>query len=268
MSLNIPDSIPKLFVLIGIIGLAVGFYVEKELTEDYYTKFDKFAEIQDLVKLESYIVDLELDNLIERSKQLSKIYNLENPISEKDSTITFNQTFFGDKKKVELTDSLSPYWDNYIKKKKKLDILNKRREIKSRNIDSEEKLMNSRREFYSTFSIIGSIILVSGLFSWAIEGSSKSKRLIKQSDKLYDNCQSCGHNFSSIRHYGSENDKTENFAFCIDCYKNGEFQEPDLTREDFLKRKKEILKKSNWFTRRILMVRFRNLERWNKNNYF
>jgi hypothetical protein len=148
MSLNIPDSIPKLFVLIGIIGIAVGLYVEKELTENYYTKFDKFDEIQDLVKIERYNVDLELETLIERSKQLSKIFNLENPISKNDSVVTFNQTFFGDKNTVALTDSLTLYWDSYIKKKKQLDILNKRKEIKSKSIDNEEKLMNSRREFY------------------------------------------------------------------------------------------------------------------------
>jgi hypothetical protein len=148
MSLNIPDSIPKLFVLIGIIGIAVGLYVEKELTENYYTKFDKFDEIQDLVKIERYNVELELETLIERSKQLSKIFNLENPISKNDSVVTFNQTFFGDKNTVALTDSLTLYWDSYIKKKKQLDILNKRKEIKSKSIDNEEKLMNSRREFY------------------------------------------------------------------------------------------------------------------------
>jgi hypothetical protein len=148
MSLNIPDSIPKLFVLIGIIGIAVGLYVEKELTENYYTKFDKFDEIQDLLKIERYNVDLELETLIERSKQLSKIFNLENPISKNDSVVTFNQTFFGDKNTVALTDSLTLYWDSYIKKKKQLDILNKRKEIKSKSIDNEEKLMNSRREFY------------------------------------------------------------------------------------------------------------------------
>ena len=63
-------------------------------------------------------------------------------------------------------------------------------------------------------------------------------------------------------------DKSKNLAFCIECYKKGQLKEPDLTEEDFIKRKKEEIKKFNWLTRWILLLRFKNLERWNKNSYF
>ena len=268
MSFNVPDSFPKLLVLIGIIGIAVGIYTEKELTENYYLKYDKFDEIQDEVILESYIVGLKRENLIKRSQQLSERYNTENPIVDEDSTITFHQTFSGDKIKVLISDSLNFYWNDYVKKKASLDILNKRKEIKLKNIESEEKLLNSRLDFYRVFSIIGIISLFLGLATWVIESPHVPEKIIKQSDKIYKYCQSCGHNFTSVRLYGTEKDKTKNLAFCIACYEKGKFTEANLSNEDFIKRKKEEIKNFNLLTRRLLLRRFKNLERWNKDKYF
>lgn len=268
MSINIPDSLPKLLVLIGIIGIAVGVYMEKELTENYYSKFDKFDEIQDAVTLESYIVELDRENLLRRSQQLAKMYELENPIIENDSIITFQQTFSGDKNKVILTDSLIIYWNNYTRKKVNLDILKKRKEIKLKNIESEEKILDSRRDFYSIFLNIGIVVFILGIGTWAIESPLESEKIVKQTDKIYKYCQSCGHNFTSIRSYGTEKDKTRNVAFCIECYKKGKLKEPELTKEDFINRKKEEIKNMNWLSKKILIVRFKSLERWNKDSYF
>lgn len=267
MSINIPDSLPKLLVLLGLIGMAVGIYVEKELTENYYTKFDKFDEIQDAVTLESYVVELEKKNLLERAKQLSQSLDIENLIEEKDSIISFIRVFSGDKKRVILTDSLDKYWNSYLKKQKSLDILLKKKEIQQANINSEEKIMDSRKEFYGTFFGIGLLFFILGIGTWALDNSTPSEKIIKQNDKIYKFCQSCGFKFSSIRPYGTEKNKTQNLAFCIECYKKGKISEPELTKEDFINRKKEEIKNKGWLSKKILMARFHSLERWNKDSY-
>ena len=268
MSINIPDSLPKLIILIGIIGIAVGIYMKEELTENYYSKFDKYDEIQDAVTLEKYLVELEQENLIRRSRQLSRIFELENPIKNQDSIITFEQTFSGNKKKVLLTDSLSTYWNMYAKKKAGLDILKKREEIKFKNIESEKKILNNRLYFYNLFLELGIFLFILGTGVWAIDITLDSRKIIKQTEKIYTFCQSCGHNFTSIRTYGTEKDKSNNLAFCIECYQKGKLKEPELTKEDFINRKKENIKGLNWPKKQILIRRFEKLERWNKESYF
>jgi hypothetical protein len=268
MNLNIPDSLPKLLVLLGIIGIAVGVYMEKEITDTYYAKFEKFDEIQDAVTLKNYIIELDRQNLIKRSEQLSERYNTENPIFDGDSIMTFERTFTGDKVKVLLTDSLAGYWDNYIKKKANLEILRKRKELKLANIEVEEKILDSRREFYGIFLGVGILVFILGIGTWAIDSTSESIEIIPQNQKVYKYCQSCGHNFTAVRTYGTEKNKKTNHAFCKGCYKRGKFVEQALSKEDFIKRKKEEIKDFNWLTKKILLIRFNKIERWNKKSYF
>lgn len=267
MNITIPDSLPKLLVLIGIIAMAFGIYVDKELDEEYYNKFDRFDKIQDAVTLESYLVKLEKKDLLERARQLSKCINTENPIKDNDSIISFLKVFSGDKRKVLITDSLEKYWNRYITKQKKLDILIKKKEIQLKNLNSEEKLRDSRKEYYNSFFNLGLLFFIMGIFSWYLERLNISNE-IKQNKQKYNYCQSCGYKFSSIRPYGTEKNNKENFAFCIECYNKGKMNEPELTKEEFINRKKEEIKHKNWFTRKILMARFNKLERWNKNKYF
>ncbi|MFN5024385.1 MAG: zinc ribbon domain-containing protein [Bacteroidota bacterium] len=59
-----------------------------------------------------------------------------------------------------------------------------------------------------------------------------SEELIKvdldNKSKKYKYCQSCGKNYSAMRLNGKDKNGNYNPAFCIDCYDNGEFKEPDL----------------------------------------
>jgi hypothetical protein len=255
MSINIPDSLPKLIILVGIICIAAGLYMKEELTENYYSKFDKFDEIQDAFELENFVVELELENLIKRSHQLSEMFELENPIKSQDSIITFEQTFSGNKKKVLLTDSLNIYWSNYVKNKASLDILKKRMDIKSENIEIEKKILDSRKYLYGFYLEFGIVFFILGVNIWLLDIYFESKKIIKQTDKVFNFCQSCGHNFTSIRTNGTEKDKSNNFAFCIECYKKGKLKEPELTNEDFINRKKIKIKNLNWLSRKVLMKR-------------
>lgn len=268
MSINIPDSLPKLFILLGIICIAVGLYVEKELSENYSSRFDKFDEIQDAVTLDSYVLSIEKENLKKRAQQLSEMYNVVNPIVESDSTMTFTQTFAGDKHKIIITDSLNTHWNNYIRNKQNLEILVERKRIELENLKNKEEVLDSKREFYGTFLEIGLFFFIVGIVAWTLDNSKPIVRILKQNDKIYKYCQSCGFKFTSIRPYGTEKNKAQNLAFCINCYKKGKFKEPELTKEEFINRKKEEIKDKGYFSRKILMARFHTLERWNEDYYF
>lgn len=265
MNINIPDSLPKLLVLIGIICVVIGGYVDKELLENYYLKFDRFDEIQDEVALESFIVEIEKEKLIKYSNQLSDKYKVQNPIIDNDSLIFFNQVIIGNRNDVIVSDSIDIFWQKFLLRKENLKILEKKKELNLNNVEAEERILDSNRKFYGEVLGMGIVFFIVGVFTWVLENYLSPINVIKQSEKIYRCCQSCGHDFTSFRLYGTEKDKTRNYALCIDCYKNGKLIEPDLSKKEFFERKRKEIKSFNWLTRRLLLQRFKGLERWRGN---
>lgn len=268
MNINIPDSLQKLIILIGIISIITGLYVTKELTESYSLKFDKFDKIQDKVTLDSYILKLDKRNLIKKSNELSERYKIKNPIISTDSTMSFTATFSGNKNEIIVSNSLDKIWNNYIKKRNNFEILIKTKEIELKNLNEDETVINSRKKLYYFILSLGILFFLTGVFAWMIDNLTNIENIIIiQTEKVYKYCQSCGQNFSSIRKYGTEKDKTKNLGFCIKCYKNGKFNNSKLTKEEFFAEKKEEIKSYSWLSKKFLMNRFKSLERWNENNY-
>jgi hypothetical protein len=263
MNISIPDTLPKFLILIGIICIAVGGYVDKELLEKYYNKFDRFDEIQDEVALENFVIELEKEKLIKLSNQLSNKYNVQNPIVVNDSLIIFNQIISGGKYEVIVSDSIDHYWNKYLIRKENLKILEKRKELNLDNFEAEERILESNRNFYNEVLGIGIVFFILGVSTWIFDVYSSPDK-IKQTEKMYRFCQSCGHHFSSFRLYGTNKDKTQNLALCIECYRNGKIKDPELSKNEFLELKRKEIKDLNWLNRVILMKRFKSLERWNK----
>lgn len=57
-------------------------------------------------------------------------------------------------------------------------------------------------------------------------------------------CNSCGRPIVE-KDYGTKADGSKTFEYCIDCYQNGEFTEPDITLEEMVIRKtKEMMAKN------------------------
>ena len=54
MSINIPDRLPKLFVLIGIIIFSIGYYNGEISDKEYLDKVDEFNELIELNMKEIY----------------------------------------------------------------------------------------------------------------------------------------------------------------------------------------------------------------------
>ena len=47
-------------------------------------------------------------------------------------------------------------------------------------------------------------------------------------------CQSCGMPLTEEQLLGNEKDGSKNLEYCIYCYDNGEFKQPDLTLEQMI----------------------------------
>lgn len=57
-------------------------------------------------------------------------------------------------------------------------------------------------------------------------------------------CNSCGMPIS-YDEYGTEKDGSKTSEFCIDCYQNGEFTEPDITLEEMIVRQTKMMMDKN-----------------------
>ena len=58
-------------------------------------------------------------------------------------------------------------------------------------------------------------------------------------------CQSCIMPIPKEEDYGTEIDGSKNKDYCIHCYQNGQFTEPNLTMEEMIIKIKNIMKKIN-----------------------
>lgn len=62
----------------------------------------------------------------------------------------------------------------------------------------------------------------------------------------------------SVKKHGIELDGTKNFAFCIECYENGSFTEPDLNFDTIKTRTEMQIRKRNWLGKFFVKKRLRD----------
>lgn len=90
-----------------------------------------------------------------------------------------------------------------------------------------------------------------------------------KSKKIY--CQSCAMPISkNLKHAGTEENGEKSSVYCMYCYQNGAFTEPNITVDQMIEKVKAKLKEfyipaflSRFFTKNIP-----NLKRWNKSDTF
>jgi Putative zinc ribbon domain len=156
-------------------------------------------------------------------------------------------------------------------------------EIKKTNINAinlfrkEDKIKATEEYQQATrFSVLslwsGFIIIVIGIIPLIKNQSIQDElvsRQLGEKEKYFEFCQSCGKRFDSILKLGLEKDGKDNKSFCIECYDEGTFKDPDLTYE---KLKQKTLAGfsgiGNLGTRWVLKYRLKRLDRWRKNRYF
>lgn len=53
--------------------------------------------------------------------------------------------------------------------------------------------------------------------------------------KYTDICQSCGMPMGKLSEYGTNADGSQNFKFCMHCFQNGAFTQPNITMDEMIK---------------------------------
>lgn len=268
MSINIPDKIFKFLVLLGIFLIGYSFYDNDFSEKNYFTKIDKFNELNDSSAISKLVVDDKLENIKIISDNLALKYNIANQIIEnKDSSVIFKRTLSGDSSQILVSDSLNKLWENYKIYSFKSKIMDEKVKQYSSILENEKNLNQSYHQSNDILLKIGVILFLLGIFMWVIDEPYDPKIvLVKINEKLYPYCQSCGKKFSAMRKYGKEFNGSDNLAFCEECYNEGKFTD-DMTKEEFIEKSNAEIKKRNWFAKKILKSRFRNLDRWNKDRY-
>jgi hypothetical protein len=267
MNIDIPDKLYKLFALIGILLIGYSFYHTEIVEQNYFSEIDRNRALKDSLFLNKMRLDHLSEKIVDISHNLSKKYQVENPIKKSDSSITFNRVLSGPSERINVSDSINKLWMEYKSQNFKNTLLEQKIEFSDKYLDEEENLKKTSIELYQSIYELGSILLLAGIVLWFIDnGTPFPSTKTKQHERVYQFCQSCGKRFNSMLKYGTNKDKSLNYGFCHKCYKKGKFTSPNLTKEEFLKQQKALIKEKSWITRKILMLRFINLERWD-NDY-
>jgi NMD protein affecting ribosome stability and mRNA decay len=142
------------------------------------------------------------------------------------------------------------------------ELLNIRINKSASDHDEAKKELISEKEEFESFQKIGLLLIAIGVAVWLVEEKEKQQIKIKQFDKIYNSCQSCGNRFNSLRLYGKNQDGSFNLGLCKDCYDNGSLKEVDITIEIAFKRYCSEQNIKNGIRKFISWWRFSQLERW------
>lgn len=268
----IPDNIYKFFLLAGSILFAYGIYLEDIKYAEYNNTVDNYISGLDSLELKLLISEHEGKRLLAASDIVAKRYGVENPIKRDSSMYIFEQTISGDSMYVKASDSIAKLWlafqhNNFLVKLYEKKVVQQQQRLKS----SERDLDNATYQT-NAFLILAFIFLISGavaLLRFQGVQDALLTRQLKEKPNLYDHCQSCGKNFSAVRTYGSNADKSKSYAFCSSCFQEGKFTRPDLTWSEFIASAQPAIdKRKNKIGKWLLRTRLQNLERWRPDEFF
>ncbi len=262
MNINIPDKLYKLIILVGALLIVFGSYKIETSEENYFGELDKYRTLRDSINILTLKIEKKKNDLVNISDNLSNTYDVENPISQNDSTIFFQRIITGTQNKLTVSDSIQKLWVDYKNSTFQLDLLDKKLSFADGYLEEEKQLKESYLNSFVEIRDIGFILFFLGCFAWLIDTEVDPKKRIKQFEKVYTFCQSCSRDFSSMRTYGSNNDDSFNYAFCSECYNKGQFTEPNLTKIQAKERFMKNLKIKNWFINLLAKIQFAKTERW------
>ena len=263
MNINIPDKIYKLLILIGLIVIGYTTYQIEKSERIYFSKINQFRNISESISLTNLNIEFKIENIENTSRLLSKTYSVENPIIVNDSLISFNRVLTGLEEELIVSDSIQVLWADYLKSKFYLKLLQEKEKISDRYFEDEKHIKEQYLDYYGDLQNIGVFLFITGFIIWfGASNNFENYERIKQHEKVYSHCQSCGGDFTSMRVYGTNKDKTLNYAFCNECYVDGDFTDVEMTKEEFKEIYMRKFQKDNWVARMMAKRRLSFLERW------
>lgn len=269
---TIPDNFYKFLVLLGIFLIGYALVEEKEITNSYNNKrldFNLSIDSFTLKKL-SYIHNR--DKTVSKAGAIAKHHKIKNPISISDSTFAINYVYsLNDNNELALADTFNLLYQEIEDANFQLTMQDTLSDIKKDALkEAESELNDGEAKIIAPIMVLGAILLLGGAIGLMWQQNIQDEILKNQlggKNKYYKYCQSCGRKFSSMRENGKNSDGTINIAFCVTCYSDGKFTEPDLTYIEFLKKGEDERKKMSRWKRATILTRFEKLERWNKDEY-
>lgn len=270
MNFNVPDKLYKLPILMGAILVGYGIYFGNTEEDKYISKVNEYNHFLDSIRISVFERNYKLQVLTKKSDIISRQYCVDNPIKERDSIISFTRKLSGTPNELIVNDSISAEWDKLEIHRYKIDLLKKKESLFSTKLDAAEKEKEASLDLSLKIYEIGFFLIFIGVTFWSYEEILKPS-LKKKNKKLhkvvYPHCQSCGKRFSPVLKYGINRDKTDNYAFCANCYKNGFFIDKSLSYSDVVSEALEATKSKNRLYKWLLKRRLSNLERWRLNQY-
>lgn len=260
MNLGIPDKIHQLLVAVGLFLLGFGFLRMDNKDEQYFQAVDQYRFLTDSLELltleRNYLQTL----LTDKSRVLSKKYNVDDPIQVSDSSLLFVRILTGSEDAVKVTELLEPLHKNYARKNFELTLLSKKIGKERIYLDEQLKLKSDDNEGTELLLNIGLVLFGIGLILWLIHDTEKPT-------KPSSVCHSCGKRFSAIRIKGINSDGTVNDSFCNFCYQDGKLTEPELSLSNVIERVKSEISRKNFLKRYFTILRIKGLDRWRKTEY-
>lgn len=223
---SIPDSFNKIVFLLGIVIGAYSFLQIFESNNVEKEQVDIYNSLNDSLSISEFKLNAQEQDLLWESGALADRYKILNPLKKNDSTILFTRITLGSKNVMSVNDTINKWYRSYKWNLESHRLKVKLIENKRKALDESIEISNDREKDYNILLGVSLFLLgasvVSLLKRQNLEDEIK-KRELNNTQPYYEECQSCGKNFSAMIQNGSNKDNTPSIGFCKSCFLNGEF---------------------------------------------
>ncbi len=269
---SIPDNLYKLLVLIGTVLIIYCFFIKIEPLKSQYEMDKKNVQsVVDSLLAISSKYDEAMDDILRLDEiEIKKIEKLDAKLP-KDNVLSEQRysNYINQRKQLlmRLDNNMALLKENGTK----AELSFKRAKLLIQKLEQDYTELQDKIEIFLFVGAIGVILFLIGIVGLISHQKIQDEILNRQlgeKEKFYPHCQSCGKNFSSFVFYGTRVDGTPLKSFCIGCFENGVFTEPNLTFSQLKERAfRSFIRNKNPFMRWDLLRRLKSLDRWNENPY-
>jgi ribosomal protein S14 len=259
---NIPDKLYKVSIFIGLFLTGFFYLKDNESYKEYESVYHNYDDLTDSLSVLEEEIYYDQENFKRACDEIEFKYDLDSIYYISGDHIIFSKLFSNDRVIQSDMLMLEGKWSKIRSLRHKEELLNIRINKSASDHDEAKKELISAKEEFESFQKFGLFLIAIGIAVWFIEEKHKQQEKIKQFDKIYNSCQSCGNRFNSLRLYGKNQDGSFNLGLCKDCYDNGSLKEVDLTIEIAYKRYCSKHNIKNGIRKYIIWWLFNKLERW------
>lgn len=270
---KLPDNTNKIYLVLSVVAfyfVALAFKSEQDKLDASYIEYERITDEETTSNIE---VSDKLIRLARTSEYISKKYKIENPVTFTDTTASLNITKDTSKDYLASIDIILPIYLDFTTSYVKDKIHKVVYKGAGKKYELARSTYNKKTLNYGILCLMILIVFITSIWSLRkreneFEYQEEFKRFmekynLREKGTLKETCQSCGRIFDSIVTVSKNTDNTYNYAFCSDCYSNGNFV---LSFED-VKQKIQINESISDDQKRIYVEKLNSLDRWKENRY-